>query len=80
MGQYLSPFGHLLNAFLTAPFPAQVFTGSNGPVLDNNSNWRFIGAPHFYRILDFVHVPSRFVGTDEILNAEIFNDVPGTSC
>ena len=34
------------------------------------------GAPNFYRILDFVHVPSRFVGTDTMLPAEIFNDVP----
>ena len=35
------------------------------------------GAPNFYRILDYVRVPSRYVGTDTMLNAETFNDVPG---
>jgi hypothetical protein len=28
--------------------------------------------PHFYRILDYVHVPSRFVGTDVELNPQYF--------
>ena len=34
-------------------------------------------APNFYRILDYVQVPSRYVGTDTMLNAETFNDVGG---
>src|SRR5262249_11735140 len=28
--------------------------------------------PNYYRILDFVQVPSRFVGTDELLNPDVF--------
>jgi hypothetical protein len=35
------------------------------------------GAPSFHRILDYVRVPSRYVGIDTVLNAETFNDVPG---
>jgi hypothetical protein len=37
------------------------------------------GGPNFSRILDYVQVPSRFVGTDTMLNAETFNDVPGVT-
>jgi hypothetical protein len=70
LAAFLSPFGHLLNVMQTADFPAQVVKPATG-------DWQFIGAPHFYRILDYVHVPSRFVGTDDMLTAEIFNDVPG---
>jgi len=29
-------------------------------------------APHFYRIFDYVNVPSRFVGTDTVLNPNYF--------
>jgi hypothetical protein len=36
----------------------------------------YTGAPHFYRILENIHVPSRYVGTETLLNAETFNDVP----
>lgn len=32
------------------------------------------GAPNFNRILEYVQVPSRYVGTDTLLNAETFND------
>jgi len=57
------PFGHLLNFF--AAVTQRQFAGS--PVL----------APHFYRIVEYVQVPSRFVGTETFFNAETFNDVPG---
>lgn len=50
----------------------------NNPI-DPNASIRAYGAPNFYRILDYVQVPSRFVGTDTMLNAETFNDVPGVN-
>jgi hypothetical protein len=79
LASYLSPFGHLLSAFQTANTPAGIFRDAAGaPVLDANNNWIFIGAPHYYRILEFVHVPSRYVGTETMLTAEVFNDVPLT--
>ena len=46
------------------------------PLVDAKGNVEPYGAPNFYRILDFVQVPSRYVGTDTMLNAETFNDVP----
>jgi hypothetical protein len=67
---FTAPFGHLMNFFATAATPSNMGTtaaaGDEVPV----------GAPHFYRLLDYVHVPSRFVGTDEMLNPEVFNDDP----
>lgn len=57
------PFGHLLNFF--AAFTQRQF--NNTP----------LSPPHFYRILEYVQVPSRFVGTETLFNAETFNDVPG---
>lgn len=57
------PFGHLLNFF-----------ASTNARKDSTGNP--LAAPQFNRILDFVYVPSRFVGTDTLLNAETFNDVP----
>jgi hypothetical protein len=66
---FQAPFGHLLNLCQTSSQPAAV---------DKTvTPWAFSGAPHFYRILEYVHVPSRFVGTETMLTAEIFNDVPG---
>ncbi len=65
----ISPFGHLFNFFQSNTTPA--YTDKS-----NVDEWVFIGAPHYYRILDYVHVPSRFVGTDTMLTAEIFNSMP----
>ena len=39
---------------------------------DLDKNVQAYGAPHFERILDYVQVPSRFVGTDELLNPDVF--------
>jgi hypothetical protein len=64
-----SPFGHLLNFFMTTSLPAQ--TTSPGGGIEQT------GAPHYYRLLEYVHVPSRYVGTETILAPEVFNDVPG---
>ena len=41
---------------------------------DLDKNVQAYGAPHFERILDYVQVPSRFVGTDELLNPDVFNN------
>ena len=70
----------------TSPFPANVIRDPpeiGPPVLtvadpQGRQHVQPHGAANFFRILDFVHVPSRFVGTDTMLPAEIFNDVPGT--
>ncbi len=47
------PFRHMLNFFLTNDGTPSAGSGT--------------GAPHFYRVLDYLHVPSRFVGTETIL-------------
>jgi len=53
-----SPYGHLLNFFLS----------------DTNDTWNDQSKvkSNFYRLLDFVHVPSRFSGTDKFLDPTIF--------
>ncbi|QDT70803.1 hypothetical protein MalM25_37590 [Planctomycetes bacterium MalM25] len=69
--EMLGNFGHLINFFQTARFPAyyEDFTDEIAA-----SGWEESprGAAHFYRLLDYVHVPSRFVGTDTLLNADVF--------
>ena len=62
-----APFGHLLNYYF-----ASTNAGERSPM----DPIAFSGAPNYYRILDFVEVPSRYVGTDTLLSPEIFNDVP----
>lgn len=71
LAQTRSPFGHLLNFFSTAGLPANVLppSAANDTIPDG------IGAPHYYRFLDYVQVPSRFVGTETVLTPEVFNDV-----
>lgn len=64
-----APFGQMLNMFAASLVPAGSANGTGG-----NTPY---GAPNFYRILDYVQVPSRFVGTDTMLNAETFNDPAG---
>jgi hypothetical protein len=54
-------------------------TGTTPPTNPNEADVRPYGAPNFSRILEYVEVPSRFVGTDTMLNAETFNDVPGVN-
>ena len=61
-----APYGHLLNYFISAVMPSRVTTN---PIA-------YGGAPKYYRLLDYVEVPSRFVGTETMLSPEIFNDVP----
>ncbi|MGL4512173.1 MAG: hypothetical protein ACRCT8_03725 [Lacipirellulaceae bacterium] len=58
-------FGHLLNFFASAPLPARSVPTTTGDVTA-------YGAPHFYRILDYVHTPSRFVATDTLLTPAQF--------
>jgi hypothetical protein len=64
-------FGHLLNFFNTAELAAGTYKDAAGAPVP------FSGAPHFYRVMEYVDVPSRFVGTETRLTAEIFNDVLG---
>jgi hypothetical protein len=75
LGGYLSPFGHLLNFVATANFAADVVRETNGvPELDMDPNFKQVQpycAPHFYRILEYVHVPSRYVGTDTLLSGGV---------
>ncbi len=58
-------FGHLLNAFQSSRTPAVIDEDMMGNPVP-------VGAPNFHRILDYVHTPSRFVGTDALLNPTIF--------
>jgi hypothetical protein len=66
-----APFGHLLNFFATSAAPAQFDLISNPT--------QVTGAANYYRVLDYVHVPSRFVGTETVLSPDIFNDNPNSS-
>jgi hypothetical protein len=66
-----APYGHLLNFLTTWIIPAKITL----PAAPGDPMVRE-GAPHFYRLLDFVEVPSRYVGTDTLLTPEVFND-PG---
>lgn len=75
-----SPFGQLMNFTQTAVVPATSGVDVSDVDGDNDkTELLYIGAPNFYRILDFVQVPSRFVGTETMLNAETFNDVAGVA-
>ncbi|TWT99953.1 hypothetical protein Pla108_08970 [Botrimarina colliarenosi] len=71
----LGHFGHLMNFFQTARFPAIVAAISRQDA--NGETEEYVvprGASHFYRLLDYVHVPSRFTATDKLLNADVFGD------
>jgi hypothetical protein len=71
-----SPYGQLLNFKLTSVTPPNA--GIDTADIDGDGDKTevlYTGAPHFYRILDYVQVPSRFVGTETMFNAETFNDV-----
>lgn len=59
------PFGHLLNMFQASNSPAVALQVGEQAIP--------VGAPHFHRILDYVHTPSRFVGTDWLMNPLTFN-------
>lgn len=65
------PFGHRLNWFAVASGRTDDLDADrDGDATDEAP------AAHFYRILDLVEVPSRFVGTETRLTAEVFNDSP----
>lgn len=69
-----APFGHLLNFFATATAPAGAI-----PPAGTATEPSYVGAPHFYRVLEYVQVPSRYVATDTLFTAEIFSDQPGVA-
>ncbi|HEY2411773.1 MAG TPA: hypothetical protein VGI40_06005, partial [Pirellulaceae bacterium] len=60
------PFGHLLDFFAVA---SQRIDPTTGTLLQPNQQ---PPGPNFNRILDYVQVPSRFVGTDELLSPDVF--------
>lgn len=62
----IAAFGHLMNFMQTSTEPAEVQPAGTG-------NFKCVGAPNYHRLLDYVHVPSRFVGTDTLLNPVNFN-------
>jgi hypothetical protein len=64
-----SPFGSLANVFASSMVPA-------GFVMNAQGVYPY-GAANFSRIMEYVQVPSRFVGTDTMLKPEIFNYTPG---
>ena len=51
---FRAPFGHLLNFFQTSLQPDGTPTN----------------AAHFYRLFEYTHVPSRFTGTERMLNPD----------
>lgn len=59
------PFGHLLNMFQASNSPAVALRVGDQAIP--------VGAPHFHRILDYVHTPSRFVATDSLMNPLVFD-------
>ena len=82
-----APFGHLLPFFATATEPARALPWSrpddpSTPDEDeedlSDTDVIAYGAPHYYRILDYVHTPSRFVETDTLLNPRVFGQLPPT--
>jgi hypothetical protein len=71
----LGHFGHLMNFFQTARFPSTAMSYAYRDL--NNKQVEAVvprGASHFYRVLDYVCVPSRFTATDTILNLDTFSD------
>lgn len=62
-------YGHLPNFLATAGEASKIAVNSDGDVVA-------YGAPHFYRILDYLHVPSRFIATDRLLTPERFTTIP----
>ncbi|MEX2118549.1 MAG: hypothetical protein WD847_02990 [Pirellulales bacterium] len=57
-----APFGHLLNFFHSVSADPKPPTSATPQAWSGN----------YYRILEYVHVPSRFSGTQELLNPTIF--------
>jgi hypothetical protein len=69
-----NPLGHLVDVFAAAAQRPDV----NDADGDNDKGEPIPAvAPHFYRILEYVQVPSRYVGTQTLLNPDIYNDVFG---
>jgi hypothetical protein len=76
-----APFGHLLNYFMAAALPAATQMVADCADEDSDGNTtelilKATGAPNYSRILDYVEVPSRYVGTDTLLDPAVFNDDP----
>ncbi len=59
------PFGHLLNFFASSrpDDPGDPINGASTPA----SLSRFLARPNFYRILEYVHVGTRFSGSEDFI-------------
>jgi hypothetical protein len=66
------PFGHLLSFFAAASQRPDTLDVDG----DGDTSETLPAAPNFYRLLEYVEVPSRYVGTDDLLSPEVFNDNP----
>lgn len=64
-----SQYGHLLNFFATSQLPPPPVGTPPTPT---------VTAPDLYRIFDYTHVPSRFVGTEKFLDPTVFQSGNGT--
>lgn len=87
----LGHFGHLTNFFQTARFPAFVQQAQEIPLRTTTSLGSGggptttplpavrtqvpLGASHFYRLLDYVCVPSPFTATETLLSQDVFGDI-----
>lgn len=69
LGSY--PFGHLLNFFASNgpanPAAFQTANSSTVPTQNPADNTAMTAAPNYHRIFEFVNVPTRFSGSEEIL-------------
>src|SRR5690606_14600400 len=61
----IAPFGHLLNMFQSSAKRSQILSGTTTAKIP-------VGAPNYHRILDYVHVPSRFTQSKAMLNPTLF--------
>ncbi|MEM6798215.1 MAG: hypothetical protein AAF589_01750 [Planctomycetota bacterium] len=65
LGAFRHPYGHLLNMFQAA--------SSSSVVLEPGDNAIPVGAGNLYRVTDYLHTPSRFLGTDTLMDPTLFN-------
>jgi hypothetical protein len=61
----VAPFGHLLNMFQSSARRSQILNGTTTTRVP-------VGAPNYHRVLDYVHVPSRFTQSKAMLNPVLF--------
>jgi hypothetical protein len=73
------PFGHLLNFFESSTTAAWGQLPISWSVAGNNLNMQSYTAGNFYRIFEYLTVPSRFSGTRQAVRNPVFNDSCGAN-